>query len=62
MYNHPILLTQMVESKRQELINESNAFRMFNRRKKKMSFVFSHLFLGKNEQSVNLDNSCCASN
>ncbi len=58
MYNHPHLLSHMVESKRNELISESNALRAFSNRPR-ISFSFSSLFLGKKEKSVNLEPSCC---
>ncbi|QOR66396.1 hypothetical protein IM538_21975 [Cytobacillus suaedae] len=58
MYNHPNLLSHMVDSRRNELLNESATLRTFNSRPK-MSFVFSSLFLGKKEESVNLEHSCC---
>ncbi|MBE4907166.1 hypothetical protein IMZ08_03715 [Bacillus luteolus] len=58
MYNHPHLLSHMVESKRNELISESNALRTFSNRPKKI-FSFSSLFLDKKEKSVNLEPSCC---
>jgi hypothetical protein len=58
MYNHPNLLAHMVESKRNELINESNALRTYLN-KSKLSLAFSKFFLSKKQQSTPLTVSCC---